>query len=302
MSAIAVTGSSGLLGRPLVARLQEAGHGVARVVRSAPKADQLGWDPERGTIDRAGFEGIDAVVHLAGEGIGEHRWSEAQKARIRDSRVKGTNLLATTLARLDRPPSALLSGSAIGFYGEGADRELTESNRPGQGYLAEMVTAWEAAAGPCVDAGIRTAFLRTGIVLSTAGGALARQLRPFRMGLGGRAGSGNQWQSWISIDDAVGAITFILDRELSGPVNLTAPQPVTQAEFATTLGRVLGRPTFLPTPVFAVKLALGAELVDNLVLGSQRVLPRVLSDTGYRWVHPDLTSCLERLLHGGEES
>ncbi|MCP3913050.1 MAG: TIGR01777 family protein [Actinomycetia bacterium] len=299
---VAVTGSSGLSGQPLVARLQTAGYQVIRVVRSSPDPGDITWDPMAGTIDRAALDGVDAVVHLAGEGIGERRWTPAQKTRIRDSRTRGTELLASTLASLERPPAVLLSGSAIGYYGETGDRFVTENDPPGQGFLAEMAADWEAATAPATEAGIRTTLLRTGIILSPLGGALQRQLLPFRLGLGGRAGSGQQWQSWISIDDMVGAIAFLLDRDIPGPVNLTSPNPVTQADFARTLGGVLGRPTLLPTPVFAVKLALGAELVDNLLLGSQRVIPQALDEAGFRWVHPDLTTCLERLLKGGEES
>jgi len=295
---VAVTGASGLIGSALMASLAADGHRGIRMVRREPRPgeDAISWDPAAGTIDAASLEGIDAVVHLAGEGIAAGRWTKAQKARILDSRVDGTTLLATTLAGLDRPPSVLLSGSAIGYYGERGDDEITEADGPGDIFLSEVCVDWEAAAAPAVDAGIRVAFLRTGIVLDPTGGALAKTLPLFRLGLGGRLGSGRQWWSWISADDEVGAIRFLLDHDISGPVNLTAPNPVTNAEFTTTLGRVLKRPTILPVPAFGPKLLLGPELADQLLFTSARVLPEVLTSAGFTFATPDLAAGLTKVL------
>jgi len=295
---VAVTGASGLIGTALMASLAADGHRGIRLVRREvrPAEDAIAWDPAAGTIDANSLEGVDAVVHLAGEGIAAGRWTKAQKARILDSRVGGTTLLATTLAGLNRPPSVLLSGSAIGYYGERGDDEVTEADGPGDIFLSEVCVEWEAAAAPAVDAGIRVAFLRTGIVLDPTGGALAKTLPLFRLGLGGRLGSGRQWWSWISADDEVGAIRFLLDHDLSGPVNLTAPNPVTNAEFTTTLGRVLKRPTILPVPAFGPKLLLGPELADQLLFTSARVLPEVLTNAGFTFATPDLATGLTRVL------
>jgi uncharacterized protein (TIGR01777 family) len=292
---IAVTGSSGLIGTALVRRLTDGGHRVLRVVRSPGGPDTLRWDPAAGTIDAAGLEGVDAVVHLAGEGIAEKRWTPEQKERIRRSRTDGTTLLASTLAGLDRPPAVLLSGSAIGFYGDTGDCPTDESGPAGSDFTASVCVDWEAAAAPAVDAGIRTAFLRTGIVLATEGGALAKQLLPFRLGLGGRAGSGRQYQSWISLDDEVRAIEFLLTAELSGPVNLTAPTPVTNAEFTRTLGRVLHRPTTV-LPMFGPRLLYGRELADSLLLTSQRIVPAALERAGFAFEHPGLEGALRSIL------
>ena len=295
---IAVTGASGLIGSRLVAELAAGGHRPIRLVRREPTAgeDAIRWDPAAGTIDAASLEGVGAVVHLAGEGIAERRWSEAQKQRILDSRVSGTTLLATTLAGLTTPPRVLLSGSAIGFYGERGDEELTESSGPGDIFLADVCRAWEAATAPAEEAGIRVSHLRTGIVLDRHGGALAKTLPLFRLGLGGRLGSGRQWWSWIGIEDEVGAIMFLLDAEVSGPVNLTAPHPVTNAEFTRVLGRVLGRPTLLPVPSFGPKLLLGSELAEQLLFTSARVLPEALTTAGYQFRTPDLEGALREEL------
>jgi len=299
---IAITGSSGLIGRPLVARLTAEGHRVLRLVRPgaahSPDAgsDTSEWDPATGTIDAAALEAIDAVIHLAGAGIADKRWTEDQKRLLRTSRTSGTGLLARTLAALDRPPSHLLSGSAIGYYGDTGDRATDESGPAGSDFLSGICVDWEAAAQPAIDAGIPTTFLRTGIVLSAAGGALGKQLLPFKLGLGGRVGSGRQYQSWISLDDELGAIGFLLEHpEVTGPVNLTSPNPVTNAEFTKTLGAVLHRPTTV-IPLFAPRLLFGRELVDTLLLGSQRIIPRTLTDAGYPYAHPDLTEALEYLL------
>lgn len=290
---VAVTGSSGLIGTALGGALQRAGHRVVPMVRSEPAGDAIGWDPDHGRIDAGGLEGVGAIVHLAGEGIGSKRWNDAQKARIRDSRVRGTALLAGTLATLNRPPKVLLSGSAVGYYGDRGDEVLTESSRAGDGFLAEVCVAWEAAAAPAREAGIRVSHLRTGIVLSAEGGALPRMLTPFRLGLGGRLGSGSQWMSWISIEDEAGAIVHLLgDDAPAGGVNLTAPNPVTNADFTAALGRALRRPAAIPVPKIALKAVLGAEMAGELLLSSQRALPTRLLDSGYTFARPDLAGAL----------
>lgn len=294
---VAISGSSGLIGTALIPALTAAGHRPVRLVRRpASGADEIAWDPARGQIDAASLEGIGAVVHLAGAGIGDRRWTDAYKREILESRTVSTALLAGTLASLQRPPAVFLSGSAIGFYGASATETFTERSPHGSGFLAEVCVAWEAAAAPAVDAGIRTAFLRTGIVLSPAGGALRKQLPLFRLGLGGRFGTGRQWQSWISIDDEVGAIVHLLGSSVAGPVNLTAPNPVTNGEFTKTLARVLRRPAVLPVPRFAPALLLGGELADNLLFTGQRVLPEVLTADGYSFRHPELEDGLRALL------
>ena len=293
---VAVTGSSGLIGSALVRSLEGDGHGVVRVVRSASAGGDHGatvtWDPVQGTVDAAGLEGVDAAVHLAGAGIGDERWSDDRKRVILESRTKGTALLARTLAGLAAPPAVLLSGSAVGYYGDRGDEVCTETSPAGTGYLAEVCEAWEAAATPAVEAGIRTAFLRTGIVQTKAGGALKKTLPLFKLGLGGRFGSGKQWWSWISLADEVGAIRHLLDHDVSGPVNLTAPTPVTNAEYTATLGSVLGRPTVLPVPSFGPKLLLGAEGAKAVLLDGQRAVPSVLERAGYPFRHPTLEAAL----------
>ena len=255
------------------------------------------WDPAAGRIDAAALEGHDAVVNLAGAGIGDRRWTAKHKAAIRESRVQGTGLLARTLASLDRPPAVLASGAAVGYYGNRGDEELTEESGPGTGFLSGVVQEWEAATAPAREAGIRVVTLRSGIVLSPRGGALQRQLLPFRLGLGGRLGSGDQWFSWISIDDEVGAIRHVLTNDdVEGPVNVTAPGPVTNAQFTASLGRALRRPTFLPTPTAALWLLFGREMVAEMLLTSHRVLPAVLTASGYSFRHPAVDAALADLL------
>jgi hypothetical protein len=268
------------------------------MVRSKASGDAVHWDPDRGEIDAGGLEGVGAVVHLAGEGIGNKRWNEVQKAKIRGSRVQGTTLLAETLAKLAQPPKVLLSGSAVGFYGDRGDEVLTESSRPGGGFLAELCVAWEAAAAPAKEAGIRVGHLRTGIVLSGRGGALPKMLTPFKLGVGGKLGSGAQWMSWIALEDEVGAMVHLLgDESPAGPVNLTAPNPVPNAEFTKSLGKALGRPTVLPAPRFGLKAILGGEMAEELLLFSQRALPTRLLDSGYTFKHPELREALGAALH-----
>lgn len=295
---ILVTGASGLIGTALTASLARDGHTVVRLVRHAPTGpDTVAWDPAAGSLDAAALEGFDGVVHLAGEGIGERKWSPAQKDRILRSRVDGTSLLARTLASLERPPAVLVSASAIGFYGDRGDEMLDESSTSGSGFLADVCRQWEAAAQPAIDAGIRTVFPRTGIVLSTKGGALQRQLLPFRLGLGGKVGTGRQYQPWITLDDEVAALRHLLTADgLRGPVNLTAPEPVPQAAFAKALARVLHRPAVLPTPLLPLKLVYGGELVRELLLSSARVMPRALLSSGFGFSHTEIEPALRDLV------
>lgn len=293
---VAVTGSSGLIGTALVKRLSAAGHQVTRLVRRAPRPGEARWNPGEGTIEAAALGDIDAAVNLSGAGISDHRWTADYKRELADSRLRGTELLAATMASLDRRPAVLLSGSAIGIYGARGDEELDESSPVGAGFLADLCVEWEAATADAEAAGIRVAHLRTGIVLSDLGGALKKQLPLFKFGLGGKIGSGKQWQSWISIDDVVGAILHLLNGIEAGPINLTAPNPVTQAEFARTLARVLHRPAFLPIPSFGPRLLLGGELSDNLLFTGQRVLPGALRAAGYSFQHETLEHALQDVL------
>jgi uncharacterized protein len=296
---VLVTGSHGLIGSALIPRLRADGHRVARLVRGAPEGgDDVRWDPSAGTIDAAGLEGVDAVVHLAGAGIGDKKWSPARKQLILESRTQGTSLLARTLAELARKPAVLVSGSAVGIYGNRGDEVLTESSPTGTGFTAEVCTAWEAATAPVAQAGIRVAQVRTGIVLASHGGALGRMLTPFRLGLGGRMGAGTQYMSWIALDDEVGAIRHLLSAEVAGPVNLTAPNPATNVEFTAALGHALHRPTKLPTPMLPLKAVYGSELVRSLLLDGQRVLPAALEASGYAFAHPELDDALRAVLAG----
>ena len=293
---VAITGSSGLIGTALTRSLEADGHQVVRVLRREGDRATVRWNPDAGEIDATGLEGVDAVVHLAGAGIGDHRWTDDHKRTVLESRKRGTSLLATTLAGLSAPPDVLVSGSAVGFYGDRGDEQLTEASGPGRGFLTEVVTAWEAAAAPAADAGIRVAKIRTGVVLAAEGGALARMAKIARLGLLGKLGSGRQWMSWITLEDEVRAIRFLLDHEVSGPVNLTAPAPVTNAVFTKALGRVLHRPTVLPVPGFGPKLVLGRELAESLLLEGQRVLPEVLLDAGFEFHHDEVETALHAVL------
>ena len=291
---VVVTGSSGLIGTALEGALERAGHRMVPMVRSQASGDAIHWDPDRGEIDAGGLEGVGAVVHLAGEGIGNRRWNEEHKARVKESRRKGTLLLAETLAKLGKAPKVLVSGSAVGYYGDRGDEVLTESSRPGNDFLADVCTAWEAAAAPAKEAGIRVAHIRTGIVLSGRGGVLPKMLLPFKFGFGGKLGSGRQWMSWIALEDEVGAIVHVLgDDSLSGPFNLTSPNPVTNADMTKVIGAALHRPTLIPAPAFALKTALGAEMAEELLLVSQRALPTRLLDSGFTFRHPDLADALQ---------
>ena len=291
---VAVTGSHGFLGSALLPALTREGHRPVRIVRGqAAGDDELSWDPEAGTIDADGLEGIGGVVHLAGAGIGDRRWTDARKRLILETRTKGTSLLARTLARLTRPPSTLVSASAIGYYGNRGDEPLDEQSTPGNDFVARVCVQWEGATAPAVDAGIRVARVRSGIVLGRDGGVLSRLLLPFRLGLGGRIASGRQYMSWISIGDEVRAILHALTQDgVAGPVNLTGPAPVTNGEFTETLGRVLRRPTVIPTPLLPLRARYGRELVQHLLVEGQRVLPKRLQATGYAFEHPTLEDAL----------
>jgi hypothetical protein len=294
---IVVSGSSGLVGTALVARLRRDGHDVVRLVRRASAGGgEAAWDPAAGTLDASIVNGSHAVINLAGAGIGDHRWTEEYKETLRSSRFSTAGLLARTIASVSDKPSAFLSGSAVGYYGDRGDEVLDEASAAGDDFLAQLAVDWEAAARPAADAGVRTVALRTGIVLSGTGGALKKQLPLFKLGLGGRFGKGDNWQSWISLDDEVGAIVHLLTAEVSGPVNLTAPEPVTGAEFSKTLGHVLKRPAVLPIPSFGPRLLLGGELADALLFSGQRVLPKVLEASSYRFEHPTLESALRAVL------
>jgi hypothetical protein len=285
---VAVTGASGLIGRALVDALRADGSTVLRLVRGAPAApDELEWDPAAGRLDGAALEGLDAVVHLAGENIAAGRWTAARRQAILRSRVDGTSLLARTLAALRRPPRVLLSGSAVGYYGDRADEPLDESAAAGTGFLADVCRAWEAAAEPAAAAGIRVVRLRTGVVLTRRGGALPKMLLPFKLLVGGRVGHGRQWVSWIALDDEVGAIRHLLAADaVAGPANLAAPDPVTNADLARAIGQALGRPAALPTPSVALRLAFGE--LSHVLLDSTRALPRALERSGYVFRHPAL--------------
>ena len=294
---IVISGASGLIGKRLVEQLQHHGHDVVRLVRRAAGTGEVMWDPKAGVLSASALEGADAVIHLSGAGIGDKRWTTSYKREILESRTITTNLIATTIASMNRKPSVFLSGSAIGIYGPRGDEQLNEVSTDGTSFLADVCKQWEDAAKPASDAGIRTVLLRTGIVLTTKGGALKKQLPLFQLGLGGKFGNGKQWQSWISIDDEVGAIEHLLTANVSGAVNLTAPNPVTNAEFTSTLARVVKRPAFLPIPPFAPKAILGGELADALLFTGQRVLPAALNASGYQFVHPTLEVALRALLN-----
>jgi uncharacterized protein len=294
---ILVSGASGLIGRALVPVLRERGHEVRRLLRGEAHAPDARWDPLTGAVDEAALDGCDAVVHLAGESIAEGRWSEAKKTRIRESRVDPTERLAQTVGRR-RPPPALISASAIGYYGDRGEELLTEEHAAGAGFLPDVCRAWEDATRPAQAAGARVACLRFGVVLAREGGALATMLPPFRLGLGGRLGSGRQWFSWIALDDAVEVIVRALERaDLAGPVNVVSPAPVRNADLTRALGRVLGRPAVAAMPAFAARLAFG-EMADALLLASTRVIPMRLAGVGHRLRFPEIEGALEHLLHG----
>jgi uncharacterized protein (TIGR01777 family) len=297
---VLVTGGTGLIGGALVTRLRAGGHAVAILTRRAAAGpDAVTWDPAAGTLDAAALEGLDAVVHLAGESIGGGRLNAARRRAIMDSRAGGTHLLATTLAALRRPPRVLVSASGINYYGSRSDEVLRESAAPGQGFLAEVCRAWEGATAPAAAVGIRVVIPRIAMVLAAGGGALARMLPLFRAGGGGPLGSGAQWWSWITRDDLLAVIERALaDEALAGPVNAASPQPVTNREFTRALAAALHRPAVLPAPAFALRLALGS-LADELLLASIRIEPAALLARGFRFADPDLAGALARVLAPG---
>ena len=295
---VLVSGSSGLIGSATVARLRAEGHDVVRLVRRAPTGrDEIRWDPMAGRLDASDVGHVDAIVHLAGEGIGEKRWTPKQKQRILDSRVKGTRLLAETAAALDPKPDVFVCGSAIGYYGLRGDEILTEQSRAGSGFLAELTQQWEAATLPAEQAGIRTVHVRTGIVIAPKGGAFGRLLPFLKLGIGGKLGRGDQWWSWISLEDEVRLLLHALTTPtLSGAVNASAPQPATNAEIVRVAGKVLGRPTVLPVPKFALSIAMGGELTEQVILAGQRARPAAAEASGFTFSHPDLESALRAML------
>ena len=281
-----VTGSGGLVGSALLPVLRAAGHTVVRLIQNKPAENEIEW------------EGLEAVIHLAGESIAANRWTAEIKKKIRDSRVLGTRFLCRTLAGLKNPPRVLISASAVGYYGDRGNELLTEESPAGRGFLSQVCQEWEEAAKPAAEKGIRVVPLRFGMILSAEGGGLAKMLPPFRMGLGGRLGSGTQGMSWVSLEDVIGITQHVLKNEsLKGPVNAVAPQTVTNNEFTKTLGRVLSRPTPFPVPAAAVKLVFG-EMADELLLASTRVIPKKLTDSGYLFKHPLLYQALSNALKG----
>lgn len=296
---IAVTGASGLIGSALVPHLREAGHEVMRLVRRPSTAsDEISWDPTTGSVDLDRLAGTDAVVHLAGAGVGDHRWTDAYKREILDSRVNGTTTIVRAITSLDPKPRVLVSASAIGWYGDTGDRKVDETAPAGTGFLADVVRAWEAAAAPAASAGIRVVHPRTGLVVSGKGGAWARMFPLFKAGLGGKLGNGRQYWSWISLRDEITALQALVeDDSYVGPVNLTGPDPVTNAEVTATMGRVLGRPTILPAPAFALKAVLGEFSTE--VLGSSRVMPEVLESHGFPFADRTIESAIRAALAEG---
>ena len=292
---LVVSGASGLLGSALVPALEQDGHEVLRLVRRPPEnTNELEWDPARGSLDAAALEGVTGAINLSGANL-DRWWTAARKREIRDSRVETTNLLARTLSSLDPKSTVLLVAGGVGIYGDRADEILTEESSQGTGFLADVGKAWEAAAEPAREAGIRTVNFRQGVVLARTGGALKRMLTPFRLGLGGPVGSGKQWWSWVSLDDLVAGYRFVLESDLSGPMNLTSPSPATSKQFTKTLGRALGRPTILPLPGLAVKTVFG-ERGEAVLLEGQRALPARLLEAGFTFSYADLDRALEHAL------
>ena len=295
---IIITGASGLVGRRLSRELQEAGAQVIAAVRRPVQdsAREIHWQPDAGRIDTARIEGVDAVVHLAGENIAGGRWTEAFKQKIRESRLRGTRLVAEAIAGCRAKPQVFVCASAIGYYGDRGDETLSEASAPGSDFLAEVCREWEAACQPARDAGVRVVNVRIGVVLSPEGGALKQMLTPFKLGVGGKVGSGQQYMSWVAIDDVAGAIRFLVAKpQATGPVNVVAPRAVKNVEFTKTLGRVLKRPTIVPAPAFALRLAFG-EMADALLLSSTRVVPQALTAAGYQFRQPELAAALRHLL------
>jgi len=295
---VLISGARGLIGSALAAHLQKESHEVVRLVRTKKGDDLVSilWNPEGGAVDKSSLAGFDAVIHLAGENIAARRWSKEQKTRIKDSRVKSTRLLSRALAQLDTPPQTFICASAIGYYGDRGDEILTETSPPGEGFLAEVCRLWEEATTPAAERGVRVVNLRTGVVLSNKGGALEKMITPIKLGLGGKLGGGRQYMSWITLKDEIGAVYHILTHEqITGPVNLVSPHPVTNAEFTGKVAAFLHRRAFIPVPAFIIRLAAG-EMADALVLASARVEPAKLLKTGYNFKHPHLDAALPEIL------
>lgn len=293
---VAITGASGLIGSDLAAKLTDDGHQVIKMVRRAPSApDEVRWDPGSGEVDLAGLSGVGAIVHLAGAGVGDHRWTDSYKAEILNSRVNGTQAMARAAAQLDPKPAVFLCASAIGYYGDRGDLELDEDSSKGVGFLSDVVADWEQACEPAHQAGIRVVNARTGLVVSERGGAWEKLLKQFKLGAGGRLGSGNQYQAFISLRDEVRALEFLINHgSLDGPVNLTAPNPVTNKVSTQALASLLGKPAIIPAPAFALKIALGEFASD--VLSSARVLPKKLEKAGFHWDDPTIHDALKQII------
>lgn len=288
---IAITGASGLIGSALVGYLKSEGHTVQRLVRRATVApDEIKWDPKTGYVDIEALRGVDAVIHLAGVGVGDKRWTKRYKSEILNSRLLGTTAIANAVAEVK--PQVFISASAIGWYGDSGNRAVVESDSVGHDFLAAVCREWESAADLAGD--VRTVKLRTGLVLDPTGGALGRMLPLFRFGLGGKLGSGQQWWSWITLHDVVRAIVFTLEKKISGPVNLTSPNPVTNQEFTAALARAMKRPALFPAPALALKIALGG--FSSEVLGSKKVMPNALTDAGFKWDYPHISTALQALV------
>lgn len=293
---ILMTGASGLVGSALARRLSSRNDEVFRLVRGEARRErEISWNPSGGIEDSGKLEGMDAVVHLAGEPIAEGRWTEDKKRRIRESRVEGTRVLSEALSKLERKPQTLLSASAVGYYGSRAGEVLTEESAPGDDFLARVCREWEEATRPAANAGIRVARMRFGVILSSEGGALTKMLTPFKLGVGGRLGSGEQYMSWIALDDVVGVVEHLLGKEIQGAVNVVAPNPVTNRQFTKALGEALSRPTIFPVPKFALRLAFG-EMADVALLASQRVEPERLKESAYAFKYPELGPALRHIL------
>ena len=288
---IAITGASGLIGTALVGHLKSEGHTVQRFVRRPVVApDEIQWDPKTGYVDIEALRGVDAIIHLAGVGVGDKRWSKKYKSEILNSRLLGTTAIAHAVNEVK--PQVFISASAIGWYGESGNRSVIESDRVGDDFLAAVCREWEAAADLVTD--VRTVKIRTGLVLDPTGGALGKMLPLFRLGLGGKLGNGKQWWSWITLHDVIRAITFLLEKNVSGPVNLTSPNPVTNQEFTSALARAMHRPALFPAPAIALKIALGG--FSSEILGSKKVVPQALTDAGFTWDYPHITNALTALI------
>jgi len=293
---ILVAGASGLVGSALIPSLESDGAEINRLVRSSPKANEIEWHPNHGGIDATRLEGFDAIINLAGENIAEGRWTDEKKRKIRDSRVDGTHLLSEAIAKLATKPRVFLCASATGFYGDRDDEFLDETSDSGGGFLANVCRDWEGATESAAKAGVRVVNLRFGPILAREGGMLGKMLTPFKLGMGGKVGSGKQYMSWVAIDDVIGAIKLALaDESIHGPLNVVSPNPVTNEEFTKTLGEVLSRPTVMSIPAFAARLAFG-EMADEMLLVSQRVAPKKLNEAGYQFKHPELESALRHYL------